>query len=168
MKILPAILMLLAVVPAHAGTTMRYTVLFQGKPGAHRRPRWPTTVRSASTTAIATTAAVPISRKNSRWQRTVPCFDMLPKAHRRSGAPIHDSFTRRGNHAEWESQSDQRQGQRSGPGGLSARRTVAGSALADHPGRRVAVRAASRGAAGRRAGGRENGRPSSRARGQDP
>ena len=33
MKILPVMLTLLAVVPAHAGTTMRYTVLFQGKPG---------------------------------------------------------------------------------------------------------------------------------------
>ena len=33
MRILAAMLILLAAVPARAGTTVRYTVLFQGKPG---------------------------------------------------------------------------------------------------------------------------------------
>jgi hypothetical protein len=39
MRIVPAILMLLAVAPARAETTMRYTVLFQGKPGGQQITR---------------------------------------------------------------------------------------------------------------------------------
>jgi hypothetical protein len=106
MKISPALLMLLAVVPAHAGTTTRHTVLFQGKPGG------------AQTTQVADDGTIRVDysyRNNGRGPDLKEEFTLAKdgtllryasQGASTMGAPIHDSYTRRGNHAEWESQSD--------------------------------------------------------------
>ena len=110
MRILPVMLTLLAIVPAHAGTTMRYTVLFQGKPAG------------AQTTQVADDGSISVDfsfRNNGRGPDLKEEFALAQdgtlvrysaKGASTIGAPIRDSFTRRGNHAEWESQSDQRTG----------------------------------------------------------
>jgi cytosine/adenosine deaminase-related metal-dependent hydrolase len=107
MRILPAMLMLLAVAPARSETTVRYTVLFQGKPSG------------AQITRVADDGTVTVDysyRNNGRGpdlkeefalakDGTLLRYTATGKSN--YGGPIEDSFSRRNGLAEWKSLSDQ-------------------------------------------------------------
>ncbi|MGO9466604.1 MAG: amidohydrolase family protein [Isosphaeraceae bacterium] len=107
MRILVAILTVLAAAPAQAGSTTRYTVLFQGKPSG------------AQTTQVTDDGTVTVDysyRDNGRGPDLKEEFTLAPdgtilrySAQGKStfGAPIDDSFTRRNGRAEWKSLADQ-------------------------------------------------------------
>ena len=109
MRFLAAILItiLLAPAPARAEATLRYTVLFQGKPSG------------AQTTHIADDGTITVDysfRNNGRGPDLKEQFTLAndgtllrysASGKSTMGAPIQDSFTRRGAQAEWKSLSDQ-------------------------------------------------------------
>jgi hypothetical protein len=107
MRILAAIVTLLAVVPAEAGSTTRYTVLFQGKPSG------------AQITQVGDDGRITVDysyRDNGRGPDLKEEFTLakdgtlvLYSGTGKStfGAPIADSFTRREGEARWKSLSDQ-------------------------------------------------------------
>ena len=107
MRILVALAMLLAVVPAQAGSEVRHTVLFQGKPSG----------RQITSVADDGTVTVDYSyRDNGRGPDLKEEFTLANdgtllrywgKGTSTFGAPIDESFTRRNGRAEWKSHSDQ-------------------------------------------------------------
>ena len=106
MRILLAMLIMLLVAPARAETTVRYTVLFQGKPSG------------AQVTRVADDGSVTVDfsyRNNGRGPDLKEEFALAKdgtlvrysmKGTSTFGAPVHDSFTRRDGHGEWKSQAD--------------------------------------------------------------
>jgi hypothetical protein len=98
---------LLAGIPAQAGSTTRYTVLFQGKPGG------------AQVTQVADDGTITVDysyRDNGRGPDLKEEFTLAEDGtlsrysgtgRSTFGAPISDTFTRRDGKAEWKSLSDQ-------------------------------------------------------------
>jgi imidazolonepropionase-like amidohydrolase len=107
MRILAAMVMLLAVGQAHAGSTTRYTVLFQGKPSG------------AQITRVADDGSVTVDfsyRNNGRGPDLKEEFALAKdgtllrysaKGNSTFGAPIEESLIRQSGRAEWKSHSDQ-------------------------------------------------------------
>ena len=107
MRIAPAMLILVAVAPARAETTVRYTVLFQGKPSGEQITR---------TTDDGTVTVDYHYRNNGRGPDLKEQFALANDGTLRRytatgkstyGGPIEDSFLRRNGQAEWKSLSDQ-------------------------------------------------------------
>jgi hypothetical protein len=107
--------MLVAAVPARAGTTARYNVLFQGKASGHQ------IVQVADDGTVTVDYSY---RDNGRGPDLKEEFVLAKdgtlvryagKGKSTFGAPIQDSFTRRDGRAEWKSLSDQGTADVSGP-----------------------------------------------------
>ncbi len=107
MRILIAMVVLLAPASAEAGSTTRYTVLFQGKPSG------------AQITQVADDGTIVVDysyRNNGRGPDLNEVFALdkdgtlvrySGKGKSTFGGPISDLFTRRNGQAEWKSLSDQ-------------------------------------------------------------
>jgi hypothetical protein len=106
-QILVSFIALLAALPAQAGITTRYTVLFQGKPGG------------AQVTQVADDGTITVDysyRDNGRGPDLKEEFALAKdgtmlqysgNGKSTFGAPISDSFTRQNGRSEWKSLSDQ-------------------------------------------------------------
>src|SRR5215469_7873067 len=107
MRIYALMIALLAGIPAQAGSTTRYTVLFQGKPGG------------AQVTQVADDGTITVDysyRNNGRGPDLNEEFTLAKDGtllrysstgKSTFGAPISDAFTRQDDKAEWKSLSDQ-------------------------------------------------------------
>jgi imidazolonepropionase-like amidohydrolase len=107
MRIVPAMLMLLAMVPARAETTVRYTVLFQGKPSGEQITR----VADDGTFTVdyhyRNNGRGPDLKEEFALAKDGTLIRYSAKGSSTFGGPIQDSFSRQNGHAEWKSLSDQ-------------------------------------------------------------
>ena len=115
MRILLAMLILLVVVPARADTTVRYTVLFQGKPSGAQITRVADNGTVSVDYSYRTNGRGPDLKEEFALAKDGTLLRYSASGTSTFGAPVRDSFTRRDGHAEWKSHADQGRASGSGP-----------------------------------------------------